>query len=268
MTTSPRHQTPTGRHTIPTRERLALRAFVELADTLVDDFDIVDFLHGVSAASVDVLGADAAGVMLADGRGGLRLVASSEERMRLLELFEIQHDEGPCLDAYATGTAVQASAAEGLERWPAFAPVAAEQGFRFMCAVPLQLRGSFLGALNLFRSTDAAFTGEEMQIAQALAHVAAVGLLQQRALSERSLLAEQLQLALQSRVVIEQAKGMIAESLSIDVDAAFDFLRAQAHARNLELTGLARQIATREIDSTTFRELAAEAPDATGPAAS
>jgi GAF domain-containing protein len=231
---------------MPDRERLAVRAFLRLADTLVDEFDIVEFLQGLSADAVEVLGAEAAGVMLADGRGGLRLIASSEERMRLLELFEIQHDQGPCMDAYATGSSVQASAAEGQQRWPAFAPAAAADGFRHMCAVPLQLRGNTIGALNLFRATDDPFTADELEIAQAMARIAAIGLLQRRALDERALLTEQLQAALQSRVVIEQAKGMIAQSLSITVDDAFRTLRKRARDNNLELTELARRVTARQ----------------------
>jgi GAF domain-containing protein len=226
-------------------QELAVRAFLRLADTLVDQFDIVEFLQGLSADAVEVLGAEAAGVMLADGRGGLRLIASSEERMRLLELFEIQHDQGPCMDAYATGEPVQASVAEGLSRWPAFAPAAAEGGFQHMCAVPLQLRGNTIGALNLFRATDSAFSGDEMEIAQAMARIAAIGLLQRRAIDERSLLVEQLQDALHSRIVIEQAKGMIAESLSVSVDEAFQTLRKRARDNNIELTELARRVTTR-----------------------
>src|SRR6202034_4646773 len=119
------------------REAVVAQAFVRLADTLASDFDIVDFLHGLAKDSVEILRAEAAGVMLADARGSLRLIASSEERMRLLELFELQGAQGPCLDAYSTGRAVQASAADGRARWPLFAPQASHAGFQMMCAVPL-----------------------------------------------------------------------------------------------------------------------------------
>jgi GAF domain-containing protein len=238
------------------RERLTVRAFVRLADTLADEFDIVEFLQGLSADAVELLGAETAGVMLADGRGGLRLVASSEERMRVLELFEIQHDQGPCPDAYMTGLTVQASAEEGRRRWPTFAPAAARDGFSRMCAVPLQLRGNTIGALNLFRANDDPFTTDELEVAQAMASVAAIGLLQRRAIDEHSLLAEQLQSALQSRVVIEQAKGMIAQSLSVSVDDAFKALRKWARANNLELTELARRVTTRPNGADVLRDAA------------
>src|SRR5579862_1141462 len=140
------------------REALLARAFVRLADTLASDFDVVDFLHGLSADSVEILRAAAAGVMLADARGGLRLIASSDERMRLLELFELQGAQGPCLDAYSSGRAVQASAADSRVRWPDFAPHACDAGFQLMCAVPLRVRSDVIGALNLFRGSDEPFT--------------------------------------------------------------------------------------------------------------
>ena len=201
------------------------RAFVRLADTLASDFDIVDFLHGLSEDSVEILRAEAAGVMLADARGGLRLIASSDERMRLLELFELQGAQGPCLDAFSSGRAVQASAADSRARWPVFAPQASGAGFQVMCAVPLRVRTNVIGALNLFRGSDEPFTGTEMEIAQAMAEMAAIGLIQERALRERNLLAEQLQAALNSRVLIEQAKGMLAEYLTTTVDDAFKLLQ-------------------------------------------
>jgi GAF domain-containing protein len=223
------------------------RAFVRLADTLASDFDVVDFLQSLSADSVEILGAEAAGVMLADARGGLRLIASSDERMRLLELFELQGAQGPCLDAFSTGRAVQASAADSRARWPVFAPHAVNAGFQMMCAVPLRLRTDVIGALNLFRATDRLFTDDEMDIAQAMGEMAAIGLIQERALRERSLLTENLQAALISRVVIEQAKGMLAEYLKMAVDDAFQLLRNYSRDRNLKLSAVARDVVDRRI---------------------
>ncbi len=226
------------------------RAFVRLADTLASDFGIVDFLQGLSADSVAILGAEAAGVMLADARGGLRLIASSDERMRLLELFELQGAQGPCLDALSTGRAVQASAADSRIRWPVFAPHASDAGFQMMCAVPLRVRTDVIGAMNLFRGTDEPFTHAEMDIAQALGEMAAIGLIQERALRERTLLTEQLQAALFSRVVIEQAKGMLAEYLGMTVDEAFQLLRNYARDRNRKLSHVASDVVERKIPST------------------
>ncbi|HLQ56320.1 MAG TPA: GAF and ANTAR domain-containing protein [Streptosporangiaceae bacterium] len=234
------------------RESLLARAFVRLADTLVEEFDVVEFMHGLSADSVDILRAEAAGVMLADSRGGLRLIASSEERMRILELFEIQGAQGPCLDAFGSGRVVQATAAEGRSRWPLFAPQASEAGFRVMCAVPLQVRRNVIGALNLFRGTDEPFSEAELVIAQAMADVAAIALIQERALRERSVVTEQLEAALRSRVVIEQAKGMLAEYLATTVDDAFQLLRIYARDHDRKLTAVATDVVDREIPSETL----------------
>ena len=229
------------------REAVLARVFVRLADTLASDFDVVDFLQSLSTDSVEILGAEAAGVMLADSRGGLRLIASSDERMRLLELFELQGAQGPCLDAFSSGRPVQAGAADGRARWPVFAPEASDAGFQMMCAVPLRVRTDVIGALNLFRSTDEPFTGGEMEIAQAMAEMAAIGLIQERALRERSLLAEQLQGALNSRVIIEQAKGMLAEYLTLNVDDVFKLLRNYARDHNRKLSEVASDIVSRKI---------------------
>jgi GAF domain-containing protein len=229
------------------RERFIAEAFVRLADTLVDDFDVVDFLQGLSEDSVEVVGAKAAGVMLDDGRGGLKVVASSEERMRLLELFELQSEEGPCLDAFKAGKTMQADTAEGRRLWPGFSRAALDVGFHLMCGVPLQLRGRVIGALNLFRDSDEPFSDTELVLAQAMAEVAAIGLLHQRALSDGRLLAEQLQNALRSRVLIEQAKGMVAQYLTISVDDAFLVLRGYARDHNLKLTQLAQDVANRKV---------------------
>ena len=216
-----------GQHGRRGREAALARVFVRLADTLASDFDVVDFLQGLSADAVEILEAEAAGVMLADPRGGLRLIASSE-RMRLLELFELQGAQGPCLDAFSTGRVLQAGAASSRTRWPIFAQHAIDSGFQLMCAVPLRVRTDIIGALNLFRGTDEPFTADEIDIAQAMAEMAAIGLIQERALRERTLVTEQLQAALLSRVVIEQAKGMLAEYLKMSVDDAFRLLRSYA----------------------------------------
>jgi len=196
---------------------------------------------------VEILGAQAASVMLADARGGLRLVASSEERMRLLELFEIQSAQGPCLDAFGTGQPVQATAAESRSRWPMFAPRASEAGFQAMCAVPMRAHTDTIGALNLFRGTDEPFSDAELEIARALAQVATIALIQERAIRERNLLAGQLQTALRSRVVIEQAKGMLAEHLFTTVDQAFRLLNRYARDHNRRLTEVARDVVDRTL---------------------
>ena len=238
-----------GQNARRSSEEALARAFVRLADTLASDFDVVDFLHGLSDDSVQILKAEAAGVMLADARGGLRLVASSDERMRLLELFELQGEQGPCMDAFATGQPVQAGAADSRTRWPDFAPLAFDAGFQMMCAFPLRLRTDIIGALNLFRATDEPFTEAEMGIAKAMGEIAAIGLIQERALRERTLLTEQLQGALNSRVIVEQAKGMLAEYLRVTTDNAFQMLRTYARDNNRKLSAVARDVIDRNIPS-------------------
>jgi hypothetical protein len=190
--------------------------------------------------------------MLADRRGGLRLLASSEERMRVLEVFELQSQQGPCVDAFRTHKTVAATLADGGQRWPSFSPYAAELGFRYMCAVPLQLRDITIGALNLFRASDESFAEADLEIAQAMAKVAATGLLQRRTIREGNLISEQLQAALQSRIAIEQAKGMLAEYLDVSVDEAFEHLRSHARRNNRKLTELAQDVANKIIGASAF----------------
>jgi len=229
------------------RERLLSRAFVRLTTTLADEFDVVEFMHILSVDSVEILDAEAASVMLADARGGLRLIASSQERMQLLELFEIQSAQGPCLDAFGSGQIVQASATDSLGRWPVFATQASRAGFRAMCAVPLRARADTIGALNLYRLSDQQFSQAELEAAQALAQLATIAVVYEWAMRERSELNEQLQAALRGRIVIEQAKGMLAEHLSTTVDDAFGLLTAYAHDHRRRLTDVARDVVDRRL---------------------
>jgi len=222
------------------REQLLAETFVELADTLTADFDAVDFLHGLADHCVRLLAVDAAGLMLADQRGSLRVIASSSEQARLVELFQLQHEEGPCLECYRTGQPVSESeltAAE--ERWPSFAPAAVEGGFAAVQALPMRLRDEVIGAMNLFMHTPGRLADTELRVGQALADVATIGLLQERNLRHQEVLAEQLQGALNSRVMIEQAKGLLAERLGLDMGQAFELLRGQARRQNRRLAALA-----------------------------
>jgi transcriptional regulator with GAF, ATPase, and Fis domain len=215
--------------------------FIELADTMVADFDILDFLHMLTDRAVQLLGASAAGVMLADPRGELRVAAASTEEAGLLELFQLQNDQGPCLECFRTGrpvTAADLSAAA--QRWPRFAQAAVQAGFVTVEALPMRLRDQVIGALNLFRAEPGSFDEADLRIGQALADVATIGLLHERNVRRRETVAEQLQAALNSRVVIEQAKGKLAERLGIDMDRAFSMLRDYARASNLRLTDVAR----------------------------
>jgi GAF domain-containing protein len=219
------------------------QTLVELADTLVADFDVVDFLHTLALRCTELLDAAEAGLMLADQRGGLRVVASSSERARLLELFEIQNEQGPCLDCFRSGTRVVADdLEEDPDRWPLFTPEAKIAGFRSVYALALRCQSQVIGALNLFRTTPGALPEDDLVAAQAMADVATIGILQQRAVQEARVLAEQLQSALNSRVVIEQAKGVLAERAQVNLDDAFGMLRAYARKHNARLREVAESV--------------------------
>jgi len=220
--------------------QLLSATFVELTDTMVADFDLIDFLHVLTTRSVELLDVSAAGLLLADPRGELRVVAASSEAARVLELFQLQSDQGPCLDCFRSGQPVGCIDLNADSRWPQFAQQAGEVGFSAVQALPMRLRDQVIGALNLFRGTVGAFDPEVVQVGQALADVATISLLHDRSMRRTDTLNEQLQTALNSRVVIEQAKGKLAERLGIDVNQAFTLLRDQARNRNQRLSDLAR----------------------------
>ena len=223
------------------KEILLARTMVELADTLVDDFDIVEFFTLLTNRSVELLDVSAAGLMLVAPEGDLRVVASSSEAMHLLELFELQAEEGPCLDCYRTGELVAADDLATLEdRWPRFVARALELGFQSAHAVPMRLRGTVIGALNLFGSEPGEMRAADRAAAQALADVATIAILQHRAAVHAHDLNEQLNSALKSRVLIEQAKGMLAAQADLDMDQAFSRLRNHARDHNMLLSYVAR----------------------------
>jgi len=224
-------------------DRQLAEAFVELADTLVDDFDVVDFLHQVTVRCAQVLGVSAAGVLLTDQRGALRVVAASTEQTRLLELLQLQTDQGPCPECFHTGQPISVADLSGTtSRWPRFAAEARQIGFASVHALPMRLRTDVIGTLNLFDTQPGALDEDTIRLGQALADVATIGLLQARAVHHRETLAEQLQTALNSRIVIEQAKGVVAERRHLDMDQAFTLLRGTARASNRRLSELARAV--------------------------
>jgi transcriptional regulator with GAF, ATPase, and Fis domain len=221
-------------------EGLLTDTFVELADTMVADFDVIDFLHLLSERSAQLLGASAAGVVLSDPRGELRLVAASTEAAQVLELFQLQDDQGPCLDCFRTGRPVSVSdLAAARQTWPQFAAAASEAGFGAVHALPMRLRTQVVGSLNLFRDAPGDFSPEDMRVGQALADVATIGLLQERNTRRSAIFNEQLQSTLNRRVVIEQATGKVAERLNLNMDQAFTVLRSYVGERNLRLSDLA-----------------------------
>ncbi|WNV84777.1 GAF and ANTAR domain-containing protein [Umezawaea sp. Da 62-37] len=232
---------------MPGDDRL-LETFVELADTLTDDFDVIDFLHLLVDRCVELLDVEAAGLLLADQHGRLQLVATSNEQVRLLELFQLQNDEGPCLDAFARSERVSdpdLTTAGG--RWPRFAAAATHNGFAAVDALPMRLRGEVIGALNLFRTLPGDLTDTALRTACALVDVATIGLIQERSIRHQEVLTEQLQAALNNRVVIEQAKGYTAHHLAIDMDRAFAALRGYARSHNLKLSALAHSVVAGDI---------------------
>ena len=240
------------------REALLVRTRVELADTLVDDFDVVELLTLLADRCVEVLDVSAAGLMLArPGGGDLHVVASSSDAMRVLELYELQAEEGPCLDCYRSCEPVlneDLAATNG--RWPRFAPRALAAGFRSVHALPMRLRGQTIGALNLFRTAEGGLEEADVLAAQALADIATIAILQQRAAAEARVLNEQLSGALDTRIVIEQAKGMLSERANLDMEQSFVRLRAHARSHNLRLADVARDV----IDGTLSTESREPAP--------
>lgn len=231
-------------------EAVLARTFVMLADTLVDDFDVTDLFDRLTEACVELLGAATAGLMLADHHGTLQLMASSSEAMRRLELFEVTHDQGPCMECFASGVAVRAdlTTAEAQERWPEFTAEALRDSVTAVQALPMRLRGHTIGALNIFHNGTPAFDDHATSLAQALADVATIALLQRRALASSELLTEQLQEALNDRIVIEQVKGLLAERGGLDVDVAFDLMRQYCRTSRLQLTHTARELLSGERD--------------------
>jgi GAF domain-containing protein len=230
-------------------EKLA-NVLVSVADTLVDDFDVVDLLYNLVVRSVDLFGATAAGLLLADEEGTLRVASASSEGARLLELFQIQHQEGPCLDCFRSGQPVRTERLDTEEtRWPTFASAATDQGFVGVLALPMRLRGRVIGALNLLSEHSAPpIAADEIPLAQALADVATIAILQDRLARSRELLAEQLQSALNSRVVIEQAKGALATRLDVEHEEAFALLCTYARNDRRKLVDVAEEVINTDPD--------------------
>lgn len=223
-------------------ERLA-EVLVEIADTLVEEFDLVDFLHMVTHRTAELVDAVAAGLLLVDGRGDLQFMAASDEDSELLELFQVQSEEGPCQDCFRTGVpVVSADLRAAPPRWPRFAPRAVAAGYRAVHAFPMRLRGEVIGALNLFGTRPGRMAPGDVRVVQALADITTIGLLQERTITRGALLTAQLQEALTTRVVIEQAKGAIAQVRGVTVEEAFTLLRAHARRHHLRLADLAQSV--------------------------
>jgi GAF domain-containing protein len=241
---------------VMTRESQLVATLVELADNLVDNFDVIDVLTLLADRCVQAVDVDAAGVMLAAPGGELQYVASSSDSMRILELFQIQANEGPCVDCVRTGEPIiNYELADPDERWPHFSPRAIELGFHSVHCLPMRLRGRTIGALNLFRRDLGALNDEDITIAQGMADVSTIAILQHRSSVDAITLNDQLSRALNSRIIIEQAKGMVSEAGQISMDDAFERLRTHARNHNLGLTAVAGSVVNGSLTTTNLDAL-------------
>lgn len=227
-------------------ERVSV-AFVKLTDTLVADYDVLDLFHTLVEESAALLDIAAAGLLLADPTGELQVVASTSEESRLVEVLQLQAGAGPCVECYLTGKAVEVPDIASLTAWQDFRAAALSQGFRSVHAVPMRVHGRTIGAMGLFGASAGPLTAEDSAIGQALADVATISLMQERTLREAALVNEQLQRALNSRVLIEQAKGVIAHMAGVGMDEAFNRLRSHARANNQSLQVTAGRIVDRSL---------------------
>lgn len=232
-----------GREDGMSRERMLSETFVELADTLVDDFDVLDFLHNLTTRSVGLLGSDAAAIVLGDHRGELQIVSSTTHAATELEVIAIASRAGPCLDAVATGRPVVNIALEDASaRWPDFTAAAEAAGIHTINVFPMRLRSEVLGAMSLMWRTSRTLSEDDIAIASALTSVATMSLLHQRTTRQREVVAEQLHSTLNDLVVVEQAKGVVAEVLQVEVGEAFSLMLAHARGAGTSLTALAREL--------------------------
>lgn len=219
--------------------------FTDVADTLVADFDLVEFLHAVAHHAAAISGAAAAGVMLSGPNGNLHHVGATSEDARLLELFQIQNAEGPCLDSFRSGRPVVVSDLDEVtSRWPSFAPRAISHGMTSVYAFPMRLRDQVIGGLNVFQTVRRELVTGEVRVLQALADMATISLIQEQAVSRAELLTEQLQVALTSRIVVEQAKGAVARTFAITVEESFELMRGYSRLHRRRLTDVAHDIVT------------------------
>jgi len=234
--------------TADSREQQLTEAFVSLADTLVTDYDVVDLLQNLVDTSADLLNSEAGGLLLADELGELAVVASTSEETRLVELLQLDTGMGPCVEAFETGQVLEVVDIEETgDRWPVFVREALAQNFRAVLAVPMRLREDTIGTLNLFRSTPGPFGPTDVVVARGLADIATIGILHERAVRESDIARAQLQHALNSRVVIEQAKGVIAQVRMVGMDEAFRILREYSRNHNVPLRDVASLVVRRSL---------------------
>ena len=226
------------------RETQVLDAVVSLVDSLLDDFDVVELLTELTERCAQLLDIAAAGLLLADPLGQLRLLAATSKQTWELELFQLQADEGPCVDCYSTGQPVSvADLSLATDRWPRFIPAAREAGVASVHALPMRAAGLVLGSLGLFGNSPGELTESDLLLGQTLAHIACVAILQELPPTPATVI-PQLRAALTHHIVVEQAKGFLRERLDISVNEAFSLLRRYARVSGDHLTDVARQLMT------------------------
>ncbi|MEU8413833.1 GAF and ANTAR domain-containing protein [Amycolatopsis japonica] len=231
------------------RENPVSRTFVTLADTLSADFDIAEYLNGLTSRCAGLLDVSIAGVLLLDPAKDQAVVAASAHRAEMLELFEAESGNGPCSDCFRSGNAVHCTDLQVLpQRWPVFSTVARKHGFAAVQALPMRLRDQVIGVLVLFNREPGGAARDDVDLAQAFANVATIGILQHHTIEAETRTTRQLQTALNSRVPIEQAKGVLAERGSLSMREAFDRLRRYARSHNRRLTELAVSVADGTAD--------------------
>jgi GAF domain-containing protein len=231
-----------------TGQRELLQTFVRLADTLVDDYDVVDLLQVLVDACRDLLDTTAAGILLADPRGELEVVASTSEASRLVELMQLSAEAGPCIESFRSGRRVSVpDIRHSDDAWLQFRGAALAHGFRSMDALPLRLRDITIGTLNLMRGAPGEAAEDDIMAAQAFADVATIGILHERSIRESSVLSEQLQAALNSRIVIEQAKGVVSHTRGVSIDEAFLLIRQYARSHSMGLSVVAARLVDRSL---------------------
>jgi GAF domain-containing protein len=239
-----------------TREERIIETFVELADTMVDRFDVIEFLHRVVERSLELMDCAEVGLLLANATGNLQVMASSSERSEALELLQSRNEEGPCFDCYRGSSPVFSEdlRADG-DHWPIFASAAVKNGINSVHAIPMRVHGRTIGALNLFRAGTGRLAERDVPLGQGMADIAAVALIQERAMRESRGVVQQLQTALNSRVLIEQAKGVLAERGDVSVDVAFASIRRYARAHNNRLSDVARDVIDGRLDAAALAEI-------------
>ncbi len=239
-----------------TREERIVETFVELTDTMVEHFDVIEFMHRLVERSLELMDCAEVGLLLANAAGSLQVMASSSERSEALELLQSHNEEGPCFECYRSSRVVfSEDLAADVDRWPTFAPAALQNGINSVHAIPMRVHSRTIGALNLFRAETGRLAERDVPLGQGMADIAAVALIQERAMRETRGVVQQLHGALTSRVLIEQAKGVLAERGHVSVDAAFAGIRRYARDHNSRLSDVARDVIEGRLDAAALAEL-------------